>query len=303
MSAADLLPLLAEQALVQGRTPGLWPGLSLYRFDQPVKPHWDEVQSLSLCLVARGRKVVTIDGQAYRYDPLHYLVMTRQQRLQAEVLDATPQQPFYSLVLQFPAPTVAELIMEMDRSGPGGKEDVIREIPPAYVTELSPRLLASVTRFLRSQETEMERRVLCSGLLREILFYLFTENEATRMMAALMHQRAARKIGQALRLMNDRFREDLNVKQIASSLGMSESSFAHTFKQVTSVSPIQYLKQVRLETGRELLLGDELSVAEIAERVGYSGASHFSKEFKRLYGESPGRYVSQLRLRISRELH
>ena len=85
MSAAELLPLLPERALIEGRTPSLWPGLSLYRFDHPVKPHWDEVQSLSLCLVVRGRKIVTIDGQAYRYDPSHYLVMTRQQRLQADL--------------------------------------------------------------------------------------------------------------------------------------------------------------------------------------------------------------------------
>lgn len=50
-----------------------------------------------------------------------------------------------------------------------------------------------------------------------------------------------------------------------------------------------------------LLLGDEMSVAKIAKRVGCRGASHFSKEFKRLYGESPGRYVSMLRLRLSAE--
>src|SRR3984893_19456827 len=93
-SAGDLVAELAAEAPQTGANTGLWPGLTIYRFTAPAGPTWEEIQSLSLCIVAQGRKAVTVDGETYLYDPFHYLVLSSHLHFQAEILAASPTPPF-----------------------------------------------------------------------------------------------------------------------------------------------------------------------------------------------------------------
>ena len=68
---------------------------------------------------------------------------------------------------------------------------------------------------------------------------------------------------------------------------MSVSALHHHFKAVTSTSPVQYLKAVRLHKARMLILHDGVGAAVAADRFGYESASQFSREFKRFFGRSP----------------
>src|SRR5439155_24913239 len=83
-------------------------------------------------------------------------------------------------------------------------------------------------------------------------------------------------------------------RDLAEAVSMSESSFAHLFKATTGVSPLQFLKQLRMEQARRLLLGGS-NVSETADNVGYSSLSHFISEFKRYFGKSPKAYTQRLR--------
>src|ERR1700748_2803715 len=98
--AGSLIAELSRRALAEGGNTGVWPGLTIYRFTSPVGPTWEEIQSLSLCIVAQGRKAVTVEGDTYEYDPFHYLVLNSHLHFQAEILEATPAKPFLSFVLQ-----------------------------------------------------------------------------------------------------------------------------------------------------------------------------------------------------------
>ncbi len=75
VSSGELIAELAARAPKEGANTGIWPGLTIYRFTSPVGPTWEEIQSLSLCSVAQGRKAVTLDSQTYIYDPFRYLVL------------------------------------------------------------------------------------------------------------------------------------------------------------------------------------------------------------------------------------
>ncbi len=74
-----------------------WPGLTVYRSSSPIGSQWDEAGSLSICLVAQGRKRVTLEGVDYMYSPLDYLVFTRNQRMQVEILEASASTPVFGL--------------------------------------------------------------------------------------------------------------------------------------------------------------------------------------------------------------
>jgi len=76
VGAGDLVAELAAIATEAGANSGLWPGLTAYRFTAPAGPTWEEIQSLSLCIVAQGRKAVTVGGETYLYDPFRYLILS-----------------------------------------------------------------------------------------------------------------------------------------------------------------------------------------------------------------------------------
>jgi AraC-like DNA-binding protein len=76
---------------------------------------------------------------------------------------------------------------------------------------------------------------------------------------------------------------------------MSESHFAHRFSEVARVSPMRYLRQLRLDHARALMLGEGARPSEAAARAGFESPSHFNREFKRLYGAPPADYVRRLR--------
>lgn len=84
--------------------------------------------------------------------------------------------------------------------------------------------------------------------------------------------------------------EGLEVEEVAKRLGVSYQTLYRQFKQTTGLSPKDYANQMRRARGEELLAGTDLSVKEIAARLGYHSASHFSLEFKSLHGVSPSHW-------------
>ena len=76
---------------------------------------------------------------------------------------------------------------------------------------------------------------------------------------------------------------------------MSTSTFHHHFRSMTALSPLQYLKQLRLQEARRLMLSEHLDAATAAFQVGYESPSQFSREYTRLFGAPPLRDITSLR--------
>ncbi len=188
--AGDLVALISRQAITEGPTHSEWPGLTFYRFEERSTPQWDEVGSVSLCMVVQGRKRITIGMVDYFYDPFHYLVMKRGLRFQAEILQASPQRPFFSFVLQVQPDLVTEVYDSMYRLVP----DVLRNepmplVPDAHVTVLDQPLVGAVQRFLSALESDIERKLLAHMYLREIVYRLLRAEQRS-----LLLESAAREV-------------------------------------------------------------------------------------------------------------
>jgi AraC-like DNA-binding protein len=76
---------------------------------------------------------------------------------------------------------------------------------------------------------------------------------------------------------------------------MSASTFHHHFRSMTALSPLQYLKQLRLQEARRLMLMESLDAGTAAFQVGYESPSQFSREYSRLFGAPPLRDITNLR--------
>ncbi len=103
------------------------------------------------------------------------------------------------------------------------------------------------------------------------------------------------KVAQVLKIMQSDYAEKLDVEQLADMAHMSTSAFHRAFKNITSDSPMQYLKKIRLTKARDFMMQESMKSYIAADRVGYESPSQFSREFKRYFGQSPAEMMRELR--------
>ena len=91
-------------------------------------------------------------------------------------------------------------------------------------------------------------------------------------------------------IMRDNFQRKLSLGEIANSVNLSVWYLSHLFRTETGLSPIEFLRMLRMERARHLLRTTSLSVREIASNVGIHDPSHFVRDFKKRYGAYPTLY-------------
>jgi transcriptional regulator GlxA family with amidase domain len=101
-------------------------------------------------------------------------------------------------------------------------------------------------------------------------------------------------VARAIAWIKDRYDEVIRVEDLAAEVGLSVSSLNRHFRAATSMSPVQYQKQIRLQRARIRLLANPADVAGAGHAVGYTSASQFTREYRRLFGAPPGQDVARL---------
>ena len=104
-----------------------------------------------------------------------------------------------------------------------------------------------------------------------------------------------RRLAEAIQVLARRLHAPHTHRELASVAHMSPSSFHQHFKTLTSMTPLQYQKQLRLIEARRLMTAGDINVAGAAYQVGYESASQFSREYARMFGTPPKRDVGELK--------
>lgn len=105
------------------------------------------------------------------------------------------------------------------------------------------------------------------------------------------------RVQRVILIINENLTREPSLGELAQAINLSSSRMCHLFKTETGVSPKQYIKMVRIQRAKELLLTSFLSVKEIARMVGARDESHFVRDFKKECGFTPTQY------RASQSLH
>ena len=263
--------------------------LYLFRVSSPGEPI-HSVYKPSLCVVAQGSKEFLLNDDRYVYDPDNYLLVTAELPLVGQVLGASKENPYLSLLLELDATLVSSVITEVGDVSP--QMDV--NAKAINVSSMNGDLLDAVLRLVGLLENPSEALFLAPMITKEIIYRLWMDGQRDRLLHIVNSEGNTSLIAKAIRLINDNFDQQLRVESIASELGMSVSGFHYHFKEVTAMSPLQYQKRLRLEEARRLLLVGGLNTTDVAFRVGYSDSSHFSREYKGLFGLPPKQDMKRL---------
>jgi AraC-like DNA-binding protein len=208
------------------------------------------------------------------------------------VEEASEERPYFGLRLNLDPALVASVMMEAGaetRKGDAG-------IKAIGVNPVDADLLDAVVRLVRLADKPGEQTILAPLIKREIVYRLLAGGEGARLGHLVASSRGdTRRISRAIGRLREHYNEPLRIEEIARALGMSVSGFHHHFKSVTSMSPLQFQKQIRLQEARRLMLGEDLDAASAGHRVGYEDPAYFSRDYKKLFGAPPQRDIARLR--------
>jgi AraC-like DNA-binding protein len=274
--------LLSGLARLEGIHPTAIDGVQLMRASQPI-PRSQVLYEPGIVIVGQGRKRGYLGDQVFTYDAHNYLVLSVPMAFECET-EATPEKPLLAVSIRVDLAVLGELLMKMD----GPRSSGIPAIPQGiYSTKLDVKLSEATVRLLECLASSVETRILGPQIVREITYrVLCGEQGGALRAAAALHSRFG-QVNRTVQRIHAEYARNLTVEELAETAGMSASAFHQNFKAVTSTSPLQYLKTIRLHKARMLMVHEGLRAGMAAERVGYESSSQFSREFKRLFGASP----------------
>ena len=170
------------------------------------------------------------------------------------------------------------------------------EVQETFVTPVDAKVLQAMARLLPATDSPDDRRLIAPLVIEEIVVRLLQSAAAPQVRHAAAVSRNASRIQLALQFMREHFAEALTVDGLAQQVAMSPSHFAHCFREIAGVSPMRFLRDVRLEQARDLMLGCNMRPNEAAAQVGFVSAAHFAREFKSRFDASPTAYVRRMRM-------
>jgi len=237
----------------------------------------------SMCLVLQGRKKVLIGQDVLDYGVGSYVLAAVDMPTSGQVTQATPAQPYFGIKITLDATEIAALIIEADLPIPATP----KSRAGAYVGAADEDLQDAFCRLVRMLKKPRDLPVLSSLIKREIFYRLLTSEQSDVLFQTLSLHHQEKGVNEAIRWIKSNYAQPMQIDQLAQTVSMSVSNLHHRFKAITTMSPLQYQKQMRLLEARKFLLAGNVEAATAAFKVGYESPSQFSREYRRLFGASP----------------
>jgi AraC-like DNA-binding protein len=285
----ELRSLIARHAGPNPQPLRAMPHVILARDPTPT-PSCPHIVEPVFSVVAQGAKRVNVADRSLAYGVGQFLVVTVDMPVDAGVVEATADAPFLGFGMALKPDVIASLLLEA-----GTSRTIDEDRPGIAVSDLTPDLLDPVVRLVRLLDRPADIPVLAAAIEREILWRLINGPQGAIVRQIGIADSRMAQIGRAIRWLRHHFAEVIRIEELAAIAGMSVTSLHRHFRIVTAMTPIQYQKQLRLQTARARLMSAQEDVAQVGFAVGYDSPSQFSREYRRMFGKPPGKDGAELR--------
>lgn len=242
-----------------------------------------------ILLVLQGRKHAIIGSEKFSYGDGQCLVTSVDLPNVSYISEASRQRPYVAVLLPIDRQIIAQLIPEV----PPVKLDAL-SFKGLSVADADHYVYDAFLRLMDLVEHPQQKSVMAPMIIREIHYRLMLGplGSQLRMMNTMGTQ--SNQIAQAVEWLKANFKELLKIDKLAVRVGMAPSTFRRHFKQVTTLSPLQYQKRLRLYEAQRLMLMEGHTATSACYEVGYESHTQFSREYKRMFGEPPHKDVRKI---------
>ena len=244
-----------------------------------------------IALVVQGFKRSMIGDHEANYGELHCVTVGIDMPGVFHITNASPQVPFLSLSVKLDRRIITQLITE----SPSLVAAQEGEVTPVVVDEVNKELLQAFSRLVELLDTPSRIPVLAPMIIREIHYYLLCGSQGKCLRLFNTSGTQANQIAQAISWLRENYTSPIRMEELARYVNMAPSTFNRHFKEVTSLSPLQFQKRLRLYEAERLMLLEGKDAGTAALMVGYESGSQFNREYKRQFGAPPRKDVAKKR--------
>ncbi len=281
MSQTAIKDLLIRELTEDGLFDTCIPGVQLFRFTEP-KQCAPVVYVPTVIAIVGGTKKAILDGQSTVYDNQRYMCCTMTMPVEAGISSATPENPLLGVSISIDIRMMTEMALELNHNA-----TLVKSIhTPSKGLTLSSwdTLFAdSLWRLVEIANHPEAASLLGMSRLREVYYSVLKGDAGTAVRQVFGMDNG---IHRAIRYLSAHYHEPISIDDITSKIGMSRAVFHRKFKEATKLSPIQFVKAMRLNNAA-MLIAKGHTINEAATTVGYTSSSQFSRDFKRSFGASP----------------
>lgn len=264
--------------------------LVLMRTSREILPH-HMIYKPALCIVVQGAKEVTLGDKVFDYTDMQALVVSVELPAFGRVTRASAAAPYLGMTLEFDVGTMRDVMEQLDATPKPAVEFGLG----VFVDDLSEPLIDCIFRLIRMIAAPKAIPILYPSVMREIYFWLLTGPNGAELCKLALPNSHTQRIADAIYVLRENFSRSIRIEELATAARMSASSFHQHFRTLTSMTPLQYQKQLRLLEARRLMVADAANVTEAAYQVGYESVSQFSREYARMFGTPPKRDTTVLK--------
>jgi len=267
------------------------PGVHVSRASRTNTESVHAVAKPALCIVAQGAKSVLMGQEVYEYDASRMLIFSVDLPVAGLVTRASDSEPYLGFKLDLDQRKIAELTLKVYPHG----LPRVNESRAVCVTQANENIFNAAARLVELMAQPGDSELLAPLVIDEILIRLLRSPVGVRVAQIGLADSGVHGVAKAVSWLRDNFSEPMRVEKLAELANMSVSSFHQHFKSVTSMSPLQYQKVLRLQEARRLMLSTMMDAGSACWNVGYQSASQFSREYSRFFGSAPTKDITRLR--------
>lgn len=265
-------------------------GLAILRETAPTMLQFAVSKPL-VALVLQGGKRVMMGSRTFDFGAGDSLLITTDVPTVSQITMASRALPYYSLVLELDPSVIAGLV---DQIGPAPFEADL----PVRVDPTAAEVADAACRLVRLFDWPDALAVLGPQLVRELHFWLLSGRHGGAIRALGVTDSHAQRIGRAVAILRQHYAKPIRIEALAHAAGMSLSAFHVHFRGITSLSPLQFQKQLRLIEARRRMLALGDAISDAAYGVGYESVPQFTREYSRMFGQPPARDVRRARAQM-----
>jgi AraC-like DNA-binding protein len=265
------------------------PGVNLHRRTSPTPPCRTTYHP-GVIVVAQGSKHANLGRTSFIYDESHFLLTAVDLPIVSWVAAATDEVPCLVLSLTLDMSMVRELLAREEIHVAEAPSDS----PAMSIGKTTPEFLNACCRLLDLLDSPQDIPFLSGLIQREIIYRVLRGCVGARLRAVATLGDQSHRTAKAVAWISANYAKPLHVEELAQIASMGVSTLHHHFRMLTAMSPLQYQKQLRLQSARNLMLNNGLDAGSAAFEVGYESATQFNREYSRFFGQPPMRDVRAL---------
>ncbi len=265
-------------------------GLLLFRRTKPTACYRAAYEP-SFTVFVQGRKRINLGGTVYLCGPGQFLLSSIDVPVESQIVEASEEVPLLSMLLRLEMSMVREILSRDDLPEP--EESSQRR--GVVVGLATAGLLQACDRPIELLDTPEDVPFLSHLIQREIIYRILRTAQGRQLRSIATTGDLGNRTARAISWLKTNYAKPLHMNELATVARMGVSTLHHQFRALTTMSPLQYQKQLRLQTAKQRMLMDGMDASSVAYEVGYESVSQFSREYSRFFGSPPKRDIKTLR--------